>query len=90
MVTTGQTNITVNGEYLLWRFQVIITNKSLSKYTFKNPPLVKPSHRCNIKILKAQEAAMSLEINTMLSERIIEPGLDRGLTLPISYLNKSS
>ena len=39
----------------------------------QGPPLVKPSHKCEVKISKAQEAAMSSD--TMLSKRTIELGL---------------
>ena len=42
---------------------------------FHQKPLsIKPSHKCEVKIPKAQEAAMSLNIDTMLLKRTVEQG----------------
>ena len=55
------------------------------------PLLVKPSHKCKVKIAKVQEAAMSLEINIMLPKRTVELGWrTKGLSLiPLSSPRKN-
>ena len=41
----------------------------------QKPPLVKPSHKFEVKMPKVQEAAMSLEITKLPSEGTVEPSV---------------
>ena len=38
------------------------------------PPLVKPTYKCKVKIPKTQKGLMAMEINSILSEGMIEVG----------------